>query len=148
VGLLHPDPADVNFHLADALYRGGRLESAVERYFCAVEWAPDFIEAWAQLGCLQAELDELEAAEESLRQALAIHPSNPDVLLSFAQLLDRQGRESEGVEYWRQYLQFDTRGPWAEHARMRVSQDLPWDSAEERPLEVAELELPLQPLRD
>ena len=148
VGLLHPDPADVNFHLADALYRGGRLESAVERYFCAVEWAPDFIEAWAQLGCLQAELDELEAAEESLRQALAIHPSNPDVLLSFAQLLDRQGRESEGVEYWRQYLQFDTRGPWAEHARMRVSQDLPWDSAEERPLDVAELELPLQPLRD
>ena len=90
----------------------------------------------------------MEAAEESLRQALAIHPSNPDVLLSFAQLLDRQGRESEGVEYWRQYLQFYTRGPWAEHARMRVSQDLPWDPAEERPLDVAELELPLQPLRD
>ena len=117
---LQPDPADVNFHLADALYRGGRLEAAVERYYCAIEWAPEFIEAWSQLGCLQAELEEFEAAEESLRAALAIHPSNPDVLLSFAQLLDRLGRESEAVEYWRQYLQFDSRGPWSEHARMRA----------------------------
>lgn len=117
---MQPDPADVNFHLADALYRGGRLEAAVERYYCAVEWAPEFIEAWAQLGCLQAELEEFESAEESLRAALAIHPSNPDVLLSFAQLLDRLGREAEAVEYWRQYLQFDSRGPWSEHARMRA----------------------------
>ena len=117
---LQPDPADVNFHLADALYRGGRLEAAVERYYCAVEWAPEFIEAWAQLGCLQAELEEFESAEESLRAALAIHASNPDVLLSFAQLLDRLGREGEAVEYWRQYLQFDSRGPWSEHARMRA----------------------------
>ena len=117
---LQPDPADVNFHLADALYRGGRLEAAVERYYCAIEWAPEFIEAWSQLGCLQAELEEFEAAEESLRAALAIHASNPDVLLSFAQLLDRLGRESEAVEYWRQYLQFDSRGPWSEHARMRA----------------------------
>jgi hypothetical protein len=35
-------------------------------------------------------------------------------------LLDRPGRESEAVEYWRQYLQFDSRGPWSEHARMRA----------------------------
>ncbi|MEY4187834.1 MAG: hypothetical protein RIT02_2868, partial [Planctomycetota bacterium] len=26
----------------------------------------------------------------------------------------------EAVEYWRQYLQFDSRGPWSEHARMRA----------------------------
>lgn len=117
---LQPDPADVNFHLADALYRGGRLEAAVERYYCATEWAPEFIEAWSQLGCLQAELEEFELAEASLRHALSIHSSNPDVLLSFAQLLDRLGRVGEAVEYWRQYLRFDSRGPWSEHARMRA----------------------------
>lgn len=130
---LQPDPADVNFHLADALYRGGRLEAAVERYYCATEWAPEFIEAWSQLGCLQAELEEFELAEASLRRALSIHSSNPDVLLSFAQLLDRLGRAGEAVEYWRQYLRFDSRGPWSEHARMRAggfgaeggSEDLP-----------------------
>lgn len=117
---LQPDPADINFHLADALYRGGRLEAAVERYYCAIEWAPEFIEAWSQLGCLQAELEEFELAEAALRRALSIHSSNPDVLLSFAQLLDRLGREGEAVEYWRQYLRFDSRGPWSEHARMRA----------------------------
>ncbi|MGV2339308.1 MAG UNVERIFIED_CONTAM: hypothetical protein LVR18_36625 [Planctomycetaceae bacterium] len=108
------------FTLADALYRGGRLEAAVERYYCAIEWAPEFIEAWSQLGCLQAELEEFELAEAALRRALSIHSSNPDVLLSFAQLLDDLGREGEAVEYWRQYLRFDSRGPWSEHARMRA----------------------------
>jgi len=117
---LQPDPADINFHLADALYRGGRLEAAVERYYCAIEWAPEFIEAWSQLGCLQAELEEFELAEAAFRRALSIHSSNPDVLLSFAQLLDRLGREGEAVEYWRQYLRFDSRGAWSEHARMRA----------------------------
>ena len=49
-----PDPADVNFHMADALYRAGKTEAAIERYHCATEFAPDFIEAWTQLGCLAA----------------------------------------------------------------------------------------------
>jgi tetratricopeptide (TPR) repeat protein len=78
---LFPDPAEVNFHLADALYRTGRVEAAVERYYCAIESAPDFIEAWTQLGCLQSELDQPEAAEQSLVTAISIHPENPDALL-------------------------------------------------------------------
>ena len=119
--LLFPDPADVNFHLADALYREGRTEAAVERYYCAIEVAPDFIEAWTQLGCLQAELEEFDAAEQSLCTAMSIHPGNPDVLLHYAQLLDRTARENEAAGYWAQYLQHDTRGPWADHARDRIA---------------------------
>ncbi len=119
--LLFPDPADVNFHLADALYREGRTEAAVERYYCAIESAPDYIEAWTQLGCLQAELGEMQVAEQSLCTALSIHPGNPDVVLHYAQLLDRTGRSGEAAEYWSQYLQHDTRGPWADHARDRLA---------------------------
>lgn len=116
-----PDPADVNFHLADALYRRGRPEAAIERYHSALESAPDFIEAWTQLGCLQGELDDAEAAETSFSTALAIHPANPDALLHYAQLLDRLNRPREAIACWRQYLQHERRGPWSDHARDRIT---------------------------
>jgi tetratricopeptide (TPR) repeat protein len=118
---MFPDPAEVNFHMADALYRSGRVEAAIERYYCAIESAPDFIEAWTQLGCLQSELDQPEVAEQSLATAISIHPENPDALLHYAQLLDQTEREDEAVEYWKQYLQHDSRGPWSDHARARIA---------------------------
>ena len=115
-----PDPADVNFHLADVLYRAGRLEAAIERYHCAIEFAPDFIEAWTQLGCLLFESGNSNTAEEAFLTAIAIHAANPDALLHYAQLLDSGGRTEEAAEYWREYLVHDSRGPWADHARDRL----------------------------
>jgi tetratricopeptide (TPR) repeat protein len=120
-GTLFPDPADINFHLADALYRVGRVDAAIERYYCAIESAPDFIEAWTQLGCLQTEQGQLELAEQSLSTAISIHPANPDALLHFAQLLEQTEREDEAITYWKQYIQFDSRGPWSDHARERIA---------------------------
>ncbi|GAB5441110.1 MAG: tetratricopeptide repeat protein [Fuerstiella sp.] len=117
---IFPDPADVNFHLADALYRRGQVEAAIERYLCAIEFAPDFIEAWTQLGCLRAEQNEPALAEEAFLTAIAIHSANPDALLHYAQLLDGQQRADDAVYYWSEYLRYDSRGPWAEHARQRI----------------------------
>ena len=119
---LFPDPADLNFHLADALYRAGRIDAAIERYYCAIEAAPDFIEAWTQLGCLQSEQGQLELAETSLITAISIHPANPDALLHYAQLLEQTDRADEAVSYWKQYLQHDSRGPWSDHARNRIAE--------------------------
>lgn len=119
---IFPDPADVHFHLADALYRDGQTEAAIERYYCAIEFAPDFIEAWTQLGCLQTEQSNWVAAEEALLTAISIHDANPDALLHFAQLLDQVNRGNEALEYWQKYLQYDSRGPWADHARKRLQQ--------------------------
>ena len=125
---LFPDPADLNFHLADALYRAGRIDAAIERYYCAIEAAPDFIEAWTQLGCLQSEQGQLELAETSLITAISIHPANPDALLHYAQLLEQTDRADEAVSYWKQYLQYDSRGPWSDHARNRIAESEKTDS--------------------
>ncbi len=125
---LFPDPADLNFHLADALYRAGRIDAAIERYYCAIEAAPDFIEAWTQLGCLQSEQGQLELAEQSLITAISIHPANPDALLHYAQLLEQTDRADEAVSYWKQYLQYDSRGPWSDHARNRIAESEKTDS--------------------
>jgi len=115
-----PDPADVNFHLADVLYRAGQTGAAIERYHCAIEFAPDFVEAWTQLGCLLFESDHNGPAEEAFLTAIAIHAANPDALLHYAQMLDSDGRTEEAAEYWREYLVHDSRGPWADHARERL----------------------------
>ena len=120
-----PDPADVHFNLADALYRSGQTVAAIERYHCAIEFAPDFIEAWTQLGCLLAESGQHHTAEEAFLTAIAIHAANPDALLHYAQLLDTMGRTEEANEYWREYLRHDSRGPWADHARQRLSEPEP-----------------------
>lgn len=117
-----PDPAEISFHLADALFRAGRTEAAVERYFAAIEFAPDFIEAWTQLGCLQTELGQYALADESLQTAIRIHPGNADAILHYAQLLDRMERTDEAATWWRQYLKHESRGPWADHARNRLDQ--------------------------
>ncbi|MGB4737997.1 MAG: MerR family transcriptional regulator [Fuerstiella sp.] len=119
---MSPDPADVHFHLADALYRAGKADAAIERYHGAIEFAPDFIEAWTQLGCLQAERGHLVPAEEALLTAISIHDSNPDALLHYAQLLDQMKRTVDAEAYWRRYLEHDSRGPWADHARTRLEE--------------------------
>jgi tetratricopeptide (TPR) repeat protein len=117
-----PDPADVNFHMADALYRSGKTEAAIERYHCATEFAPDFIEAWTQLGCLQTARQNWQLAEEALITAISIHDGNPDALLHYAQLLDQMKRNDDAVVYWEKYLHHDSRGPWADHARGRLEE--------------------------
>ncbi|MEZ6132536.1 MAG: tetratricopeptide repeat protein [Planctomycetaceae bacterium] len=122
---IFPDPADVHFHLADALYRAGRTEAAIERYHCAIECAPDFIEAWTQLGCLQTERGHWIPAEEALLTAISIHSSNPDALLHYAQLLEQMNRTQEALTWWEKYLRFDSRGPWADHARRRLAETTP-----------------------
>lgn len=121
-GSAFPDPADVNFHMADALYRAGKTEAAIERYHCATEFAPDFIEAWTQLGCLQTERQHWQLAEEALITAISIHDGNPDALLHYAQLLDQMKRNDDAVVYWEKYLRHDSRGPWADHARGRLDE--------------------------
>ena len=54
--------------------------------------------------------------------AISIHSANPDALLHYAQLLDQTNREEEAVDYWKQYLNHDSRGPWADHARKRIQE--------------------------
>lgn len=117
-----PGQAEVNFHLAEALYRSGRSEAALERYYTAVETDHDFIEAWTQLGCLHEERGELEAALEAFQVALDAHPDFPDAHWHKAEVLWQLQQSDQAVPHWRRYLEFDGRGPWAETARQRLDE--------------------------
>ena len=49
-----PDGPEIHFHLAEALFRVGRAEAALERYYAAVEADHNYLEAWMQIGTLLA----------------------------------------------------------------------------------------------
>jgi tetratricopeptide (TPR) repeat protein len=108
------------FHLAEALYRLGKPDAAIERYFAAVEHDPEFIEAWTQLGCVLEETGDAASALLAFDAALGVHPDYPDAHRHKAAVLDRLGRADEAAADWRQYLHYDDRGPWADEARRRL----------------------------
>ena len=48
----HGPKAEINFQLAELLYRDGQLEAARERYYSTIELDEEFVEARANLGCV------------------------------------------------------------------------------------------------
>ncbi|MDA0833082.1 MAG: tetratricopeptide repeat protein [Planctomycetota bacterium] len=115
-----PGHPEVNFHLAEALYRNGNLPGALERYYVAVEADHQLIEAWTQLGCVHAELMETDQAIKAFQIALEYHPDYPDAHYHLAELWHKRGETVRAVPHWQAYLSFDQRGPWAEVAMQRL----------------------------
>ena len=88
----------IDFQLAEILYRQGDLSAARERYFSAIELDENFVEARAQLGCVLAELGRDDLASAAFRGALKLHPDYAEVRLHFGMLLKRQERFDEAEE--------------------------------------------------
>lgn len=116
------DAPDVHFHLAEVFYRMESPRAALERYHVAVELDHNYLEAWTQIGCLHAELGEIDSAIDAFRIALEIHPDYPDAHLHLAEALHQRNETAEAVTHWRKYLEFDRRGPWADAARRRLEE--------------------------
>ena len=88
----------INFQLAEILYRLGDLSAARERYFSAIELDDNFVEARANLGCVLAELGRDDLAAAAFRGALKLHPDYAEVRLHLGMLLKRQERFDEAEE--------------------------------------------------
>lgn len=119
--LSEPSNPETHFHLAEALYRSGNLAGAFERFHVAVELDQHFLEAWTQLGCVAAELDQPQSALDAFDIALQSHADYPDAHFHKAELLNRLSRSAEAVPHWQAYLAQDQRGPWADVARQRLN---------------------------
>ena len=88
----------INFQLAEILYRLGDLSAARERYFSAIEQDENFVEARANLGCVLAELGRDDLALAAFRGALELHPDYAEVRLHLGMLLKREERFDEAEE--------------------------------------------------
>jgi tetratricopeptide (TPR) repeat protein len=120
--LQFPHDAECHFYLADVLYRTGKIEAAYERYYTAVEHDPNYLEAWVQVGCLDAMNLMWEKAIHAFERCLQIDPTFPDAHFHLAEVLHELQRDQEAIEHWQLYLDHGARGPWAELARQRLDQ--------------------------
>jgi tetratricopeptide (TPR) repeat protein len=116
--------AEVNFALADLLYRMGDLSAARERFYATVELDEEYVEARAILGCVLAEIGDLELAIAAFQGALTFHSDYADVHYHLATTLDRLERRSEAELHWRKFLSLAPESPWAETAHARLASAL------------------------
>ncbi|HBO44634.1 MAG TPA: O-linked GlcNAc transferase [Planctomycetaceae bacterium] len=111
------------FQLAELLYRLGDAAGARERYYMAIELDEDYVEARANLGCVLAEMGQLDLAVAALSGALAHHADYPDAHYHLAKTLHRLGRSDEANRHWRAFLALAPDSPWADEARTRLGED-------------------------
>lgn len=116
----HGPSPDTCFAMAELLYGLGELPAARERYQMAIELDPAYIEAYANLGCLLAEMEDLEGARNAFETALGYHPNYPDVHFHLAKALDQLELADEAEQHWRQFLELAPSTPWSEEARQRL----------------------------
>ena len=110
-----PD-AQMQFQIAELLYRLGELTAARERYFIAIEIDETFVEARARLGCVLAELGDDELATAAFRGALKYHPNYAEVHYHFGMLLFRNGMKQDAVSHLQEFLQLAPDSPWSAKA--------------------------------
>jgi tetratricopeptide (TPR) repeat protein len=63
----------------------------------AIASKPRQVEGYVALGSVQAELDQLDSAEASYRQALTLDNDNPDALAGLVTVLSQSGKASQGL---------------------------------------------------
>jgi tetratricopeptide (TPR) repeat protein len=114
--------ADVIFNLANVLRRLGKREQAEERYWQVLEVEPRRADAWNNLGLLLDETGRREEAAAAFRKALDGEPESALMRCNLADTLEELGRAAEALPHWEAYLRLDPQGPWADHARGRLSQ--------------------------
>ncbi len=114
--------AEVNFLLAELLYRMGDRSAARERYYTAIEIDEDYVEARANLGCVLVETGQQELAVAAFEGALAYHGDYPDVHYHLARTLDDLDRADEAEMHWRTFLALAPDSPWADEARDRLAE--------------------------
>ena len=112
----HDDP-EMHFHLADALVRANNLTGALERFYMTVALDAEYVEAWTQLGCVQHLLGDTAAAIDAFDIALATHQGYSVAVYHKAVVLHEQDQIELADELFERYLQQESIGPWADHAR-------------------------------
>lgn len=114
--------AEVSFMLAELLYRAGDLAAARERYYVAIELAPDHLEARTSLACVLAELGDTELAEAALEGVLRQEPDYADAHWHLAGIQRSAGRDADAVRHLRAFVDLAPESPWVDTARERLGE--------------------------
>ncbi len=103
---LPPKAILLNQDGADALARGD-LPVAEARLAVALEYNPRFTEAWVNLGLVEMQRGNFEAAKKDLEKARGLNPDLPAPHHALGLLAERCGRGKEAERHYRDALKVD-----------------------------------------
>lgn len=105
-GAIHPNAVELNRNGAYALAHGD-LETAQARLSLAVEYHPNFVEAWINLGLLELSRGDVPAAEKHFRRALAINKDAAGARVGLGVVAERRGDRALAEKEYRAALAID-----------------------------------------
>lgn len=102
---LEPSSAELHLRLSEALLESGDSEGAVEPAQRATALAPRSVDAWAHLGILQSfrgrkDPKALEEAQQALRRAAQLMPSDPELWARLAEVAENRRDEPAALAAW------------------------------------------------
>src|SRR5262249_8967383 len=107
---LRPQSPGARLNLGAVLMRKGLVADAVDEYREAIRLKPDYAEAHLSLGLALEEMNQLEAARQSMQRATELQPNNAGYIERVAQVLVKQGKRREAIEAYKKSLQVTDRG--------------------------------------
>ena len=107
----------------DALEAGAPQE-AVEHFTAAIDWDPDFAEAYVGRAQAYYLTSKVGPAIDDLRQALLLNPNQWEALMGFAAVLEEVGLEEDALELWHRVHDMHPQNPEASAAVGRLELQL------------------------
>lgn len=102
---LEPGSGELHLRLSEALLESGDPEAAVAPARQATVLAPRSVDAWAHLGILQSfrgrkDAAALSEAQQALRRAARLMPSDPELWARLAEVSENRRDESAALSAW------------------------------------------------
>lgn len=105
-GAIHPNAVELNKNGAYALAQGD-LETARARLSLAIEYHPNFVEAWINLGLLELAQGDVAMAETRFKRALAINHDAAGARVGLGVVAERRGDNAQAEKEYRAALAID-----------------------------------------
>ncbi|MDR3725211.1 MAG: tetratricopeptide repeat protein [Terracidiphilus sp.] len=118
---IDPGYAPAAINMGTLYFHQQDYEQAESLYRHATLADPDYVLAHFDLGNVLDEMGRLDESIEAYEQAVALAPGYADAHYNLALAYERKGQNRPSLRHWQAYLRLDHCGPWAEHARERIS---------------------------
>jgi tetratricopeptide (TPR) repeat protein len=118
---LDPRFAAAAINLGTIYFHLKQFGRAEEYYRQATEADPGYVLAYFDLGNVLDELERLDESIAAYEKAVALSPRYADAHYNLALAFERKGEPRAALRHWLAYSKIDHQGPWAEHARSKMS---------------------------
>ncbi|MEG4628739.1 tetratricopeptide repeat protein [Microcoleus sp. AR_TQ3_B6] len=104
-------PAQVQFHLANALQKQGKKADAAARYEQVIAASPRHAEAHSYLGYLKQENGQIAEAIAHYQKSLQINPNQAETNLYLGAVLAEQGQVAEAIDFYNKAIKLRPNSP-------------------------------------